>query len=423
MITNDRQYKITKSRLEDFRNALEMLPFDEVAPKNVHPKIFNAHKQALVSQIEELSNQILEYEDLRDGKTVISEIRNLKDLPLSLIKARVANGLTQLQLAEQLGMKMQQIQRYEAEEYASASIKTLLKIVDHLKLRFNGDVQLRSIEAPEFLDIKKYPFKQMYERNWFGNFGSTLLNDVVKDSPNLLSQFFETAGLSTLKYSFNKRSVRKNGNFNEYALNAWYARVLTVAKGQMLNTVFDRERLSADWTKGLTKLSQEGNGPLLAVEYLKNSGIRVVIEPSLEGTLLDGAALLMEDLSPVIALTIRYDRLDNFWFVLLHEIAHIVLHLDGERDVIFDDLDLKLDGIEKEADSYSLNAMIPDETWRKSLARLSPTNVTIKNQAMKLGIHPALVAGRIRRETGNYFEFNDLIGLNEVRKQFRNEMI
>ncbi len=423
MITNDRQYKITNARLEEFRNALEMLPSDATVPKNVHPKIFNAHKKALVSQIDELSNQVLEYENLKAGKTVISEIRNLKELPLSLIKARIANGFTQLQLAEQLGMKMQQIQRYEAEEYASASIKTLLKIADQLQLRFNGEVQLRPIEAPEFLDIKKYPFKQMFERNWFGNFGSTPLNDAVKDSPNLIGQLFETAGLSTLKYSFNKRSVRKNGNVNEYALNAWYARVLSLAKRQRLTAVFDREALSADWIKGLTKLSQEDNGPSLAVEYLKKSGIRVVIEPSLEGTLLDGAALLMEDLSPVIALTIRYDRLDNFWFVLLHEIAHIALHLNGELDVIFDDLDLKLDGIEKEADSYSLNAMIPDETWRKSLARLSPTNVTIKNQAIKLEIHPALVAGRIRRETGNYFEFNDLIGLNEVRKHFSHEII
>ncbi|WGQ09935.1 XRE family transcriptional regulator [Pedobacter gandavensis] len=419
MITNDRQYKITKARRDDFRSALDLLSGQQ--PENVHPRIFKAHQDAIAAQIEELFIQIKEYENLKAGNILVSEIRNLKDLPLALIKARIANGLTQLQMAENLGMKMQQIQRYEAEEYASASLKTLLKIADQLQLRINGSVQIRPVDAPEFLDLKKYPFKQMFERNWFGNFGISSVNEAVKDSPALIRQLFDTAGLSTFKYSFNKRSLRKGSNINEYALNAWYARVLIKAKDQCLGRVFSRETISIDWLKGLIKLSQLDDGPKLAGQYIKDAGIRFIIEPSLEGTLLDGAALLMEDFSPVIALTLRHDRLDNFWFVLLHEIAHIMLHLNGELDVIFDDLDLTLDGIEKEADSYALNIMIPDETWRKSLARLSPTNETITNQAKKLTIHPALVAGRIRRETGNYYLFNDLIGLSQVRKQFINE--
>ena len=149
-----------------------------------------------------------------------------------------------------------------------------------------------------------------------------------------------------------------------------------------------------------------------------NSGIRFVVEPQLEGTYLDGAAFLLEDKLPVIAMTLRYDRLDNFWFVLFHEIAHINLHLGDMFEAIFDDLDVKTDGIENEADEFALNALIPSDVWKKSLVRFTPSIDAIINQAKKLEVHPALVAGRIRKATGKYHQFVDLIGQGEVRKYF-----
>ncbi|MBK8088085.1 MAG: ImmA/IrrE family metallo-endopeptidase [Chitinophagaceae bacterium] len=156
--------------------------------------------------------------------------------------------------------------------------------------------------------------------------------------------------------------------------------------------------------------------------FLKGSGIRFIIEPQLEGTFLDGAALLMEDNSPIVALTLRYDRLDNFWFVLFHELAHIHLHLSESLNAIFDDLDAKIDGIETEADLFALNAMIPDIIWKKSLVRFSPSAQTIINQAKMLKVHPALIAGRIRKETGKYYQFSDLIGQGLVRPCFIQEL-
>ena len=121
-------------------------------------------------------------------------------------------------------------------------------------------------------------------------------------------------------------------------------------------------------------------------------------------------------------MTLRHDRLDNFWFVLFHEIAHICLHLSEALTAIFDDLDVKIDGIEQEADAFALNALIPDIIWKKSLVRFSPSAETIINQAKTLKVHPALVAGRIRRETGRYYQFSDLIGQGEVRVNFSQEL-
>jgi HTH-type transcriptional regulator/antitoxin HigA len=248
------------------------------------------------------------------------------------------------------------------------------------------------------------------------------LNEASKESVDLISGFYEKAGIHNLQYAFTKKSIRSGSTFNEFALTAWYARVISKAREQQIDVFFDKKNLSESWLKGLVLLSVNENGPKEAVEHLKNIGIRVVIEAQLEGTHLDGAALLIDELYPVIALTLRYDRIDNFWFVLFHEIAHVILHLNADLVMIFDDLDSNIEGIESDADRYALNSLISDTIWRKSLVRFSPSSETIRNQAKILNIHSALVAGRIRRETGKYNLFNDLIGQGQIRRLFSQEL-
>ncbi len=421
MITNDRQYKIAKSQIENFQESLDSLALTTSTAQNIHPKLFDVQKNAIEAQLRDLLSEVTEYEYLKAGKIAISEVNSLKDLPFALIRARIANGLTQAELANKVGVKMQQIQRYESEKYDSASVKTLIKIAEHLNIKINADVQIKTVEAPESLSITNYPFKQMYQRKWFGNFSGSY-NEAVIDSKNLLEKFFETAGFNNLQYSFTKKSIRAGSTLNMFALNAWYAQVLTKAKGQQVNGIFDKNIITDSWLRSLAELSMEDNSPTKAAAYLRNSGIRFIVEPQVEGTFLDGAALLWEDNSPIVAMTLRHDRLDNFWFVLFHEIAHIYLHLSQALTVIFDDLDVKIDGIEQEADTFALNALIPDAIWKKSLVRFSPSSETILNQAKTLKVHPALVAGRIRRETGRYFQFADLIGQGEVRVDFSQEL-
>jgi len=421
MITNDRQYKISKSQIENFQHSLDSLTLTSDNAKNIHLKLFEVQKSAIESQLKDLISDVREYENLKEGKIAITEVSNLKSLPLTLIKARIANGLTQSELAEKVGVKMQQIQRYEAEKYDSASVKTLLKIAEHLNININAEVQIKTVEAPEELNLSNYPFKQMYQRKWFGNFSGSY-NEAVIDSKNLIEKFFETAGFSNRQYRLTKKSIRAGSTLNAFALNAWYTHVLLKAKAQRIDIAFEKNIINEGWLRSLAELSMEDNSPAKAAAYLKASGIRFVIEPQLEGTFLDGAALLLEDNSPVVALTLRYDRLDNFWFVLFHELAHIYMHLSESMAVIFDDLDIKIEGIEQEADDFALNALIPDMIWKKSLVRFSPSTETILNQAKTLKVHPALIAGRIRRETGRYYQFSDLIGQGEVKPNFSQEL-
>lgn len=421
MITNDRQYKIIKGQIENFQESLEQFSASSAEFKDVHPKIIQAQKDAIQFKLKQLIADATEYEDLKEGRTVVAEVRNLQDLPLTLIKSRIANGLTQADLAAKMGLKEQQIQKYESEKYETASFRTLQKVADILGVNLSADVQIKEIDAPDLYNVKKYPFRQMFQRNWFSGFSGTL-NDAVKNSGKLIYDLYSSAGIKDVQYAFNRNRVRSGSTINEFALNAWYARVLIKARNQELSTYFDKRDIDGDWLSRLARLSIEENGVIDAVNYIRHSGIRVVIEPQLEGTHIDGAALLLDDIYPVIALSLRQDRLDHFWFVLFHELAHVLLHLNSKTKAIFDDLDVKKDGIEEEADKFALNAVIPENVWKTSLARFSPSESTIKNQARSLKIHPAIVAGRIRWEKGEYFLFNELVGQGEVRNKFVNEI-
>jgi len=420
MITNDRQYKIVKSQIEQFQQSLdELLKNTEGAP-NVHPKIFEASRNAIISQLRQLTEMVTEYESLKSGEVLVTSINSLTELPLALIKARIANGLTQAELAEKLGLKMQQIQRYESERYETASLKTLEKIASQLGIIIHGDVQLATAENKEALEIAKYPFKEMFKRRWFTEFTGDL-NAALKNSAALLHWLFDQANLDNLQLNLNRQTLRTNKEINSFALKAWYARVLIKAVQQNDIPSFNQESMTEDWFSGLAKLSRFTDGLQRVPDYVNEVGIRLVIEEQLPGTKLDGAALLVANQSPVVALTLRYDRLDNFWFVLFHELAHVRLHLSQQAPVIFDDLDTDAKGIEEEADKFALNLLIPNDVWRKSLVRFSPSEETVQNQATELGINPALVAGRIRRETGKYHLLSNLIGSGEVRKAFEND--
>ena len=121
---------------------------------------------------------------------------------------------------------------------------------------------------------------------------------------------------------------------------------------------------------------------------------------------------------PVIALTLRYDRLDNFWFTLLHEFVHVSCHLSSDRQVILDDLDVaSSEAIETEADTFARNALIPPAMW-KHVDKDSSTEEVLE-AAKKAGVHPAIAAGRWRFEHSDYRRFSKLIGRGEVKSAFK----
>ena len=139
MIRNERQYIITKSQVKRFKNALD--DFTKQG-SNTHPMLVKAQKEAMESQLAELEDQVKEYEKLRSGQYKVLKESSFEYLPIELIRARIALGLTQKQLAELVGLKEQQIQRYEENAYASASFSRLQEIIAALGLKIKEKIYL-----------------------------------------------------------------------------------------------------------------------------------------------------------------------------------------------------------------------------------------------------------------------------------------
>jgi ribosome-binding protein aMBF1 (putative translation factor) len=141
MIKNEKQYRITKAQARRFEEALAELDRQE-RPSNITPRLWQAQRDAAESQLLELQEQIDAYEHLHVGKSKELVLEAVEDLPKTLIRARIASGMTQEALALRLGVKTQQIQRYEATEYESASFARVLKVVQALGLRMPKPARL-----------------------------------------------------------------------------------------------------------------------------------------------------------------------------------------------------------------------------------------------------------------------------------------
>jgi HTH-type transcriptional regulator/antitoxin HigA len=170
------------------------------------------------------------------------------------------------------------------------------------------------------------------------------------------------------------------------------------------------------WLAGLSCLPK---GPQQACESLEEKGVAVIIEARLDETHLDGAALLAADGRPVIGITLRHNRLDNFWFTLFHEIGHVLLHLSPENPAMLDvEIDhKKTERVETEADRFALDALIPPDAWAGQVRHLHYAE-EIRSVAARLRLHPAILAGRLRREAGDYRKHRTLIGNGETRAAF-----
>lgn len=139
MITNERQYRITKSEARKFEQAIAAARGREPSP-DVDPRIHQAMIESLESELTILRDDLDRYEALKAGKVKKRRGRSLRELPVLLIEGRIAAGLTQRQLAERLGLPEQQIQRYEAAMYSGVSLERLQEVADALELEIEEQV-------------------------------------------------------------------------------------------------------------------------------------------------------------------------------------------------------------------------------------------------------------------------------------------
>jgi len=416
MIYSDKQYGVSGTQLAMLQDALAAVK----ARASDQVWLKQAEIDGLKSQIADIEAELTEYDLLKSGQVSFSKAYALEELPRVLVQARIASGMSQTDLAEKLGMKPQQVQRYEATDYMGASLGRLIEISKALGVKASG-----SFEGPKQAGGSMFawghaddivwgqlPYREMIKRKWFD------LPRGVNPIERVKEYFLEAAG-PQFATAVHRKKMRSGNVPNEYALLAWQARILERARGKIEAGEVGIFDLNDRWLQELVRLTNRNDGPKRARDLLAKKGIVLIVERHLPGSYLDGAAMLADGKIPVVGLTLRHDRLDNFWFVLMHELGHVFQHLfDGLRFDFFDEEDGNDDdAIEADADKFALDALIPEALWNQCLSRFALSEEAVRIDAETIGIDPSVIAGRIRKERGNYTILNGLVGRDQVRSQ------
>lgn len=337
--------------------------------------------------------------------------------PIDAIKFRMGEqGLQQKDLIPYIGSKS------KVSEIISGKRSLTLQMIRALNIGLGIPAEIllqdtRKNKTGKSIDIEKdwhkFPIKEMLNRVW-------IKSRVTKTSEqaNKLMQDFLTPLRGMLPKAILCR--RTLYDMDKYALLAWTARVLIRAKKECCPNLYKHGSVSMNFIREVARLSWFDQGPVLAKEFLAKKGIALIIEPQLPKTKMDGASMLGQK-GPVIGLTIRFDRIDSFWFTLIHELAHIAKHLKITGEALIDDLESRDDDEdprEIEANKLAREAFIPRSVWIRSDAFREKTPEAIRRLSEELRINPAIIAGRIRYEKNNYRLLNDLVGHRQIRKQF-----
>jgi HTH-type transcriptional regulator/antitoxin HigA len=380
-------------------------------------------RRSLAVERRELSEALEAYVKAKAGDATDLRKRAGSDPGALLVVARIAKCLSQKDLARKLGMPEQQIQRYEAERYRSISIHRFQKVARALGVRIAVDIEpdnqflAVSHGTPSSEELSKV-LRHARANGWLegdepdDRAGSQLKRHVSDHvwrhgTPSLLR-----TGLNVIDHA------------GDWVLLAWKAQVTKIAE-----RIIDERKpvyrpINTSWLVDLVRLSIHDDGVARARDLLIEHGIVLVVERHITGMKVDGAAFLVDGV-PVIGLTLVRDSIDNFWFTLSHEIAHIVLHYrTGLASGFFDDMSLADDAtsadvaeMEREANAFAGNLLLPEEVWIRSPARIAKAPEPVERLAQQLGIHPAIVFGRIRMERKDFSLFSNRIGRGLVRGQ------
>jgi len=394
--------KIIKTE-QDYQEALKMV--EELIVHDPNPDSAEGEQLSLLTTL------IQDYENRVFPKS-------LPD-PIEAIKFRMEQAnLKPADLIPYIGS------RSRVSEILSGKRQLTLDMVRALSegLGIPAEVLIHKPELNENTNYEAWDNRLVAEMDKRGYFGNTSTKKSTKSE--LLKSFFDSLGTEPQFAVMHRKShYRSSPLADKHALNAWATRIIKKAQQIKISKKYKQGLIDLGFMQELVKLSVKENGPLLAREHLKNNGIILITEDHLPRTYLDGGVILINKDNPIIGLTLRYDRLDNFWFTLMHELAHISLHFD--QDIFYDEIEnvkgADINSCEQEADALAEEAILPKAKWEVSPARLIPSAMAVNSLADELGVHPALIAGQIRHKGNKYVYLSKIVNGARVRKYFSNE--
>ena len=344
--------------------------------------------------------------------------------PIEAIRFRMEQeGLTQKDLSPLLGNRSKVSEVLSGKR--ALSLKMMRAVHKHLGIPAEVLLQeapMMSFDDGQDIDVEKLPIEEMARYGAFGHVTKAQVRDNAEELVrSLLHKLGPRFSFSDVKFR-KTTSVRLNSNLNAHALQAWMLHLLSAASHRTVRRKYQKDLLDDKFIDSLVALSIMDEGPKLAQELLHKYGIIVEVVHHYKHTYLDGAAYITDEGQPIIGLTLRYDRIDNFWFTLLHEIGHIKLHLEP-GDYIADDMSLRGahsdNRHEQEADEFAEKALLPHDFDLHQKELINREDVL--QYAHAHNVHPAIVAGRIQHRKNNYRLFSNMVGRGEVRALFEKE--
>ena len=338
--------------------------------------------------------------------------------PVEAIKFRMEQlGLNQADMTRYIGSKSNVSEVLSGKRSLSLSMMRKL----HAGLGIPAEVLLQDPDA-QFptsygeLEWEKFPLKELAKRNIIPAFINS-----KNQAEEAIRWLIQEAGSPKTLTACHRKGTWNGSDGDAYATLAWELIVRSKARQVHLPVKFDPENFTVDHLRRITHLSIYDDGPLKAKEYLAKRGIVLVTERPFKKTYLDGVALLLDDGTPVVGMTLRFDRLDYFWFTLLRELAHVIKHLGvGDTTCILDyETSIEnLEARETEANEIAAESFIPSSIWESSEAKKTSNKKAVQFLARNLDIHEAIVAGRLRKERKNYHIHSQLLGNGKVNEMF-----
>lgn len=333
--------------------------------------------------------------------------------PGSFLKEELdARGWNQLDLAYILGCSVQSINLIINEKKGiSPEMAKALGKAFFVSAEFFNNLQKtyelsKAKEPSESIEkraqLQHYPLRLMISRGWIDDVDSVLMEEQM-------SRFFEVDNANEIPHITHAAKKYNYDDLPPPEQLAWLYRVKQIAK-EMTVEKFTSTKAKSVLIK-LAALREEPEQVRHVPRLMGECGIRFVIVETLPKAKIDGVCLWLDQSSPVIGLTTRYDRIDNFWFVLRHEIEH-VFQKHGQNYAIIDaELEGDKAGVgasvtedEKIANSAASEFCVPQDKMNSFYSRKAP--YLSKRDVLAFssinGLHPGLIVGQIHNRTKKY---------------------
>lgn len=283
-------------------------------------------------------------------------------------------------------------------------------------MNLESQYQLSKVTVPNDNVARKarlytqFPVREMVRRGW------VRASESVEVLEQRFCEFFAIPSVDVApQLCHNAKKTHANADTNPLQL-AWLFRVRSIASQQVV-PAYSKAKLVATLEK-LRALLLAPEEARHAPRLLAEAGVRLVFVESLAGSKMDGACFWLDDTKPVIGMTLRFDRIDNFWFVLRHEIEH-VLQEDGkaEKQAVIDtdvgDSKDELPECERRANSAGADFCVPTAELDDFIARVQPyfSEERVLRFAQRIQVHPGLVVGQLQRR----LERHDFLRKHQVK--------